>query len=234
MRLDKYLANLGYGSRSQVGNFIKKELVKVNDKVVKDKSFKIDLNIDTVSIDGEIVKKHDDIVIILNKPIGYLSSNASDKYPSVLKLLDEEYQNYDLKIAGRLDVETTGLLIITNSKSLVKKITHPKFLIEKKYITTLNKKLHEKDIEVLKNGVIILDGKGKEYLAKPTKISYSGNKCEITITSGKYHQVRRMFKYIGYDVLELKRISIGKINLEELQLPQGKYKIIKVEDFNYD
>lgn len=227
MRLDKFLSNLKLGSRKEITKDIKKGLVKVDNVVIYDNGFKIDPKNNKVEYNNKLVTFRENINIAIYKPKGYLSANIDQMHQVVISLLPLQYQSYDFKIAGRLDLDSEGLLILTTNGNLVSQITNPRKQIEKTYVVETN--LDIDNFESLLDGVIIKDGKNNNYLAKAIKITkFSSKKFEIVISEGKFHQVKRMFKYLGTEVTGLKRIQIGKLKLGDLK--PGEYFEFKRED----
>lgn len=230
MRLDKLLSNLKYGSRKEVKTLIKDHLIKVNGIIVKTPSQLINVSKDVITINDEEIKYYKQVNIMLYKPIGYLSANVDQLHRTALELLDEDLLRYDLKIAGRLDLNSEGLLIITTSGTFAHKITSPNFKVNKVYEVILNKDIN--DFNELLKGVIIKDGRNLDYLAKALDIKrITNNQLLITINEGKFHQVRRMFQKIGYEVINLKRIKVGNLVLGDLK--PGEYQLFEEDDF-YD
>lgn len=227
MRIDKYLSNLKYGSRSEVRTFIKNGLVKINNKVINDSHFKIDPNKDLIHFDNEEIIYFDELNIMLNKPCGYLSANKDDLHKVAIDLIKEPYNRYDLKIAGRLDLNSSGILLLTTNGKLAHILTSPNSKIDKEYEVVIDKSINNYN-DLLK-GVIIKDGKNNDYLAKALKINKINDKTfHIVINEGKFHQVRRMFLYLGANVLKLKRVRYGNLTLGDLK--EGEYKLFKRED----
>lgn len=227
MRLDKFLSNLKYGSRSDVSKDIKKGLVKVNNNIITNSHYKIDEVNDLVYFNDELVIYREIVNLIVNKPKGYLSANKDEMHDVVISLLKHPYDKFDFKIAGRLDLDSEGLLILTTSGSLVNEITNPNKKVPKTYlVNTLT------DIENYKNlleGVIIKDGKGDDYLAKALNIERISNSYyQIVIDEGKFHQVKRMFRALDTEVTNLKRIKIGNLELNDLEL--GNYREFEKDD----
>ena len=220
MRIDRHLSNLKYGTRSEMTKAIKSGLVKVNDKVITNSHSKIDPNKDIIYFNDELVYYYDIINIMIYKPVGYLSANKDNMHKVVVDLIEDKYKRLDLKIAGRLDLDSEGLLILTTSGSYAHFITSPNNKINKVYEV-----ITEDDIDnynLLLEGVVVKDGKSEEYLAKAIDIKkITNNKYEITIDEGKFHQVKRMFLALNTKVLNLKRIQIGNLNLGNLQ--PGEY-----------
>ncbi|NLK12899.1 MAG: rRNA pseudouridine synthase [Candidatus Phytoplasma sp.] len=221
-RLDQFLSQLKYGSRSEVEKMIKQGLVTVNGVIAKSGRHKIDPLVCEVHMNGQKVFYKEPIDIILYKPQGYISSNKDERYPSVINLIKAPYDRFDFKIAGRLDWDTEGLLILTTDGKLVQKITHPNKKIPKVYEVKLDKSYQEEIINQLLKGVEIKDGKNETYLAKALKLEYQKDLIYITIDEGKFHQVKRMFSSVGYEVIKLKRIKIGHLDLSNLSV--GEYK----------
>lgn len=221
MRLDKFLSNLKYGSRKSIKESIKKRLVSVNGNIVIKEDYQINPSIDQVYFESQLVYYKENLTLAINKPKNYLSATKDNKHLVVTSLLLAPYDRFDFIIAGRLDVDSTGLLILTTDGSLAHKIKNPNNNINKTYEVILDKPF-ETDPSVLLNGVTIKDDWNNDYLAKAQNIIVYDKMVHITITSGKFHQVKRMFRSLDYQVLQLKRIKIGKLNLEDLEL--GKYK----------
>lgn len=225
MRLDKFLANSGVGSRSEVKRFIKDKRVKVNGEVVRSDSFNVDENKDSVFFDDLEVKYKEFYYILLNKPQGYVSAVIDNVYPPVLDLLPE-YQFANLFPVGRLDVDTTGALLLTNNGDLAHKLLSPKYHVDKTYAVEVDKKLDPKLIEEFKKG-IELDGE----LTLPADLVIIDDKTgELTIHQGKFHQVKRMFKKFGYEVTKLSRKSFAFLTVDDLEL--GEYRELTLEEEN--
>lgn len=224
MRLDKLLSNLKYGSRSEIKEYAKKGLITVNDKVIK----KTDINVvesDIININGEEVFHKDRIYLMINKPKGYICANKDGLHKTVLELIGEPYSRYDLMIVGRLDIDTEGLLLITNDGMFSHNMTSPKKDMYKKYFVRLEKPLI--NYEVLEKGIEILDGKNELYKTKEAKIEKLNDyECYIQIKEGKFHQVKRMFEYINNKVIYLRRDEIGSFKLGDLKI--GEYKELNI------
>lgn len=227
MRLDKVLSNLKYGSRKEVKYLIKDGLVLVNDKLITNPEYKVNINQDTITINGEPVFLKEDVHLAIYKPIGYLSANKDQFSSTVFDLVGEPYNRFPLKMAGRLDKDAEGLMILTTSGHFVQNLTHPKNQINKVYETTLDKDFNEKVKEKLINGVEVHDDRQQPYTATALGLSFDKNNVIITIDEGKFHQVKRMFIAVGYNVVKLKRIKIG---LLDLGLNPGEYKEIEIKD----
>ena len=223
MRLDKFLANSGVGSRSEVKRLIKDKRVKVNGEVVRSDSFNVDETKDKVFFDDLEVKYKEFYYILLNKPQGYVSAVIDNVYPPVLDLLPE-YQFANLFPVGRLDVDTTGALLLTNNGDLAHKLLSPKYHVDKTYAIEVDKKLDLKLIKEFKRGVE-LDGE----LTLPADLVIIQDKiAELTIHQGKFHQVKRMFKKFGYEVTKLGRKSFAFLTVDDLEL--GEYRELTLEE----
>ena len=227
-RLQKYLAEAGVASRRKCEEYILQGKVEVNGKIVTELGTKVTSN-DIVKYDGRTLEPEEEkVYILLNKPIGYVTTVheqfGRDKVLDLIKI------NKRIVPVGRLDMYTSGALILTNDGKLVNKLTHPKNEIEKTYNVTLKGKVLEQDIEQLKNGVKI----DNDYITKPAKVKILKideekdiSRIQIIIHEGKNRQVRKMCEAINKKVLALHRSKIGKINVKDLKLGQWKYLSLK-------
>lgn len=220
-RLQKYMAECGVASRRKCEEIILSGRVCVNGEKTVTLGTKVNEE-DVVTVDGKVispVKKH--IYIALNKPIGYVTT-VSDQFdrPTVIDLVSDEIETRIYPV-GRLDYDTEGLLLLTNDGDVTYKLTHPKHTIYKKYVATLNKVPNPRDVEKLRKGVVI-DGK----ITQPAKLDWiKDNIIEISISEGRNRQVRKMFESVGYEVLALKRISMGNISLGNIPLGRWRHLI---------
>lgn len=226
MRLDKFLSQMKFCTRKQAKSFIKLHKVTINEHQISDATFDFDPNIQKISIDNEIIFYEYPIYLALNKPKGYVSANKDELYPCVVDLIKEPYHRFDFKIAGRLDVDTEGLMILSTEGKFVHEITHPNHHLAKTYIAVLDKKFRDENL--LLKGVEIFDGHQHSFIAKALDIKTNEKEVVISIDEGKYHQVKRMFSKVGYEVIYLKRIQIGKLKLKDL-LP-GTYKQVRKDE----
>ena len=235
-RLDKVLANMGYGTRKQVKAIAKSGEVTVNGKVVKDSSEHVNPYEDEIVVSGEklIYKKY--IYLMMNKPPGVISA-TEDKYcDTVIDILEHEDYIFSPAPVGRLDKDTEGLLLITNDGELNHKLLSPKKHVPKKYYAKIEGKVVDEDIEAFKNGVILEDG----YKTLPGELtileSNDISKIEVIIYEGKYHQVKRMFESVGKKVIYLKRLEMGPLKLDDT-LELGEYRELTDEEiealYNY-
>ncbi len=223
------LANLGYGSRKEVKQLLKAGAVKVDDLVVKDAKQQVDTNIQTVTLNGEVIEYKEFIYLMMNKPQGVLSATEDNACETVIDLLEMEDQVYEPFPVGRLDKDTEGLLLITNDGQLAHRLLSPKKHVPKTYFAVIDGEVTEADVGAFARGVILDDG----YETKPGEliILKSGIRSDIklTITEGKFHQVKRMFEAVGKRVVYLKRISMGPLPLDET-LELGEYRELTDEE----
>ncbi|MDD8048820.1 MAG: 16S rRNA pseudouridine(516) synthase [Thomasclavelia sp.] len=222
IRLDKYLSKYGLGSRKDVKKIIKKKLVKVNNDIIIKDNYKLDTNIDKVYLNDELIAFKEFVYLMLNKPKDVVCATKDNAHDTVIDLI-QDYDNYDLFPVGRLDKDTEGLLILTNDGEFAHNLLAPKRHHSKIYKAIVDGKINNEDIEVFKKG-IILDGK----LTQSSNLTVLSNEddssiVEVEIFEGKFHQIKRMFHYIGKEVLYLKRISIKGLNLDE-NLSLGEYR----------
>ena len=228
IRLQKYLAEAGIASRRKCEEYIIQGRVKVNNKVAQ-LGTKINPEKDLVLFDDKkIYIQEESIYILLNKPIGYVTT-AKDQFnrDSVLDLVKT---NKRLVPVGRLDMYTSGALILTNDGDFVYKVTHPKHEIEKTYTVTIKGIVKQEEVEILKKGVEIED-----YITKPAKVKIlktdeerNQSRLEITIHEGKNRQVRKMCEAIGHKVLALHRSKIAGIGVKDI--PLGKWRYLNLKE----
>ena len=245
IRLQKYLADCGIASRRKAEELILQGKVEVNNKIVKELGTKIDNDKDEVKYLGNIIKpeNNEKVYILLNKPIGYVTT-LEDQFdrPTVLDLVKI---NKRIVPVGRLDMYTSGAIILTNDGDFVYKVTHPKHEINKTYTVTIIGKITKDDIKKLQTGVKIDDVKklqngteiNDEYVTKPAKVKIlkideekNQARLAITIHEGKNRQVRKMITSIGKKVIALHRAKIGDIEVKDLEL--GKWRYLKKSEIN--
>ena len=231
MRLDKLLSHAGYGSRRDVKELIKKKHVLVNDEVIRKVNVKVDPKKDVIIVGDEKVDYEEYVYFMLNKPDGYLSATV-DKYDPVVIDLIEGYEHVDLFPVGRLDKDTEGLLLITNDGAINHKLTSPNYAVPKTYYAKINGIVTEEDVDEFSKGVVLDDG----YQTKPGILnilsSAEVSEIELTITEGKFHQVKRMFKSVGKEVIYLKRIQMGEIKLDN-SLKLSEFRKLNEKELNY-
>lgn len=222
LRLDKYLADMGIGTRSEIKEKIKKGLVTVNGETAKRPELKVMPNEDEILVNGIMVSYEKFSYFMLNKPAGFVSATEDGLHKTVLDLLTEQNIK-NLFPVGRLDIDTEGLLLITNDGKLAHQLLAPKKHVAKTYFAKVKGHVDETDVQKMKNGLDI----GEKHPTLPAKlvILNAGEISEITltITEGKFHQVKRMFEAVGKEVLYLKRLSMGTLTLDET-LASGQYR----------
>ena len=217
----KLLTASGIGSRRKIAAVIKRGDVAINGKVIESFNEPVDTAKDVITLDGKriLCRKEPDVYLILNKPKGIVSSTSDDRgRKTVIDILPEKYRDIRIYPVGRLDKESSGLVLLTNDGDLTFRLTHPRFEQEKEYLVQINGELNPEEIAELVKGIYLDDG--KTYPAKVKVSRYPPFSYSIAIHEGKKHQVRRMFAALGHDVLELKRIRLGSLRLN--RLPDGK------------
>lgn len=228
MRLQKYMAKCGVASRRKSEEIIAMARVKVNGFIVTELGFKVDETVDTVLVDGKILKLEEEkVYILLNKPVGYITT-TSDEFgrKKVIDLLSDIDQR--IYPVGRLDCDTSGLLLLTNDGDLAYKVTHPKYEETKKYIAKVSGIPSEKRLEEFRNGLKIED-----YITSDAKVKIidhikKDSILEIIIHEGRNRQVRKMCSKIGHPVIELKRVEVGKIKLGNIK--EGNWRYLKDDE----
>lgn len=224
MRLDKFLANMGVGTRSEVKQFLKKGNVTVNDSIEKSPKCHINPEDDIVMVNGKQITFINHIYIMLNKPKGYISATHDGTNRTVIDLIPE-YQHLDIFPVGRLDKDTEGLLLITNDGQFSHELMSPVKHVSKTYEVISQHTISDDDIEAFKQGITLSDGPVKPALLKRVNETTS----QVTIYEGKYHQVKRMFHAIENEVLELKRLKIANLALDK-NLKSGEYKLLSDDE----
>ena len=228
-RIDKILSNLGYGSRSELKKLCKSGLVKVNGKVINNPGVQVDVENDEILFDGEKVVYKEFIYLMLNKPDGYISATFDKRDPIVLDLIDKEALIFEPFPVGRLDKDTEGLLVLTNDGQIAHRVLSPKKHVPKTYYAKVEGVVTEEDVKAFAEGVTLDDG----YETMPAELeilkSDDISEIELTIHEGKFHQVKRMFESVGKKVVYLKRLSMGKLKLDE-GLALGEYRELTEEE----
>ena len=218
-RLDKFLCDSGVGSRSQVKMILKSGRVTVDGKAEKDGSRKIDPRANTVCLDGEVLGGYRQIVVMLNKPAGFVTATEDPVERTVMELLPQQLRGFDLKPVGRLDKATEGLLLFTNDGDLLHRLISPKKEIPKVYYAQHEGQAGEEDVAAFAAGLTLKD----QTQCLPAKLQPLGpGESLITVCEGKYHQVRRMMASRGMHVTYLERREEGALSLG--QLPRGQVK----------
>lgn len=228
MRLDKYLANAGAGTRTEVKCMIKKSMVAVNGQMIKKPEYKVEAGKDQVVCKGMAVPYEAYRYYMLHKPAGCVSATLDNRDETVLDLLDVD-RKQELFPVGRLDKDTEGLLLLTNDGVLTHHLLSPRHHVEKTYFVRVQGSVNQKEIDRFQEGVEI--GDEKPTLPAKLVILDSGeiSKVELTICEGRFHQVKRMFEAVGKKVLYLKRLSMGTVCLDET-LSKGAYRALTEEE----
>ena len=225
MRLDKFLCDNNIGTRSQVKDFIRKGQVTVNGETVRKPDEKIREESDLVTFQGRELRYQKYIYYMLNKPMGVVSATNDNTAPTVVSLLPTD-AGKDIFPVGRLDKDTTGLLLLTNDGALAHELLSPKKHVDKTYRVTTQKSLSPEDLQRLENGLDI----GDEKLTAPAKATLTENgDLFLTIHEGRFHQVKRMLQAIDNQVLTLERIRFGPLSLDP-SLPRGGYRLLNAEE----
>ena len=225
IRLDKFLCEMEMGTRSQVKDMIKKGLVSVNGDIIKKADFKFDENAARVCVKEKEISYQKFYYYMLNKPAGVVSATVDNHDKTVLDLL-KDAPGKDLFPVGRLDKDTEGLLLITNDGELSHNLLSPKKHVDKAYLVETAEIVTDEMVGQLEQGVDI----GEEKITMPAKVKILEDKrIELTITEGKFHQVKRMLKAVGNEVVYLKRLSMGSLTLDS-GLRLGEYRSLTEEE----
>ena len=223
MRLDKYLCETGFGTRSQVKDLLKKGQVMVNGEVVKKPELKINETTDQILCQGKKTSYQKNIYLMLHKPAGVVSATEDSREKTVLDLVRPEDRKNGLFPVGRLDKDTEGLLLLTDDGELAHRLLSPKKHVDKTYYAKIDGQITEEHVKQFREGLDI--GDEKKTLPAVLTILLSGpvSEIEVTIHEGRFHQIKRMFEAVGCKVTYLKRLSMGSLVLDEtLQL--GEYR----------
>lgn len=227
-RIQKVIAQSGYCSRRKAEDFIKKGLVSVNGNIIREMGYKVN-NDDYIEVEGNsIINKESKVYYLLNKPRGVITSTSDDKNrKTVIDLIADLRRIYPV---GRLDYDTTGLIILTNDGILANLLMHPKNKIDKVYIAKIEGIITKADIQKLEKGIVIGGFKTSKSKAKIIRIDKKNNTSivELTIHEGKNHQVKNMFKALNYNVLKLKREKIAFLTLDGLN--SGEYRTLSIKE----
>ena len=225
MRLDKFLVECGIGSRTEVKKILGNGQVKVNGVITKSSKEQIDEIKDKITCKNEELEYKEFRYYVMHKPSGYITAIDDYREKTVMEVLPEWVIRKDLFPIGRLDKDTEGLLLFTNNGRLSHELLSPKKHVDKIYEVHLRESISDENIKKLESGVIILDN----YFTKEAKVNKVEDKIiELTITEGKYHQVKEMLKAVGNEVFYLKRLSFGKLELGNLK--KGEVIEISLED----
>lgn len=232
MRLDKLLAHCGFGTRRDVKQLIRQTSILVNGKRVHKPNVHVNPDDDDIIVNGALVRYEKYIYLMLNKPDGYLSATEDLYDLTVIDLIPEEFNHFNLFPIGRLDKDTEGLLLLTNDGKLNHYLTSPKHNVKKIYYAHIDGYVTDDDVKRFSEGIILNDG----YRTKPAQLHIieqgPQSKVELAITEGKYHQVKRMFASVNKYVTYLKRIQIGDIKLDQ-NLKLGEIRRLNDKEMNF-
>lgn len=225
VRVDKILSELGFGSRQEIKKYVKAGKVRINDNIVKKPEEKLNSEKDKLYFEGIEVEVEEFETFILYKPAGYVCATKDNVHKTVMELIDSKRKN--IVPVGRLDLDTEGILILTNDGALNHRLVSPASHVDKTYYAVFEGKLDENAVEMTKNGLDIEEGE----VSKPAKLEIiSYNEILLTIHEGKFHQVKRMVKALGGEVTYLKRVAFGGLILDDLKLNKGESrKITEIE-----
>lgn len=225
VRVDKILSELGFGSRQEIKKYVKAGKIRINDNIVKKPEEKLNSEKDKLYFEGIEVEVEEFETFILYKPAGYVCATKDNVHKTVMELIDSKRKN--IVPVGRLDLDTEGILILTNDGALNHRLVSPASHVDKTYYAVFEGKLDENAVEMTKNGLDIEEGE----VSKPAKLEIiSDNEILLTIHEGKFHQVKRMVKALGGEVTYLKRVAFGGLILDDLKLNKGESrKITEIE-----
>lgn len=225
VRVDKILSELGFGSRQDIKKYVKAGKIRINDNTVKKPEEKLDSEKDKLYFEGKEVEVEEFETFILYKPAGYVCATKDNVHKTVMELIDSKRKN--IVPVGRLDLDTEGILILTNDGSLNHRLVSPSSHVDKTYYAVFEGKLDENAVEMTKKGLDIGEGE----VSKPAKLEIiSDSEILLTIHEGKFHQVKRMVKALGGEVTYLKRVAFGGLILDDLKLNKGESrKITEIE-----
>ena len=235
LRLDKYLADMQLGTRSQVKEYIRKGRIRINGEVIKSPDTKIDTQAMEVSFDGNLISYVEMEYYMLHKPAGVLSATMDKKAETVVDLIKEKNRK-DLFPVGRLDKDTEGLLLITNDGALAHELLSPKKHVDKLYFATVLGTMTQHEVKAFQDGLQIHE----DFKALPAKLlidqtyTSEGNAYSdvyVTIQEGKFHQIKKMFEAVGSEVTYLKRLSMGPLQLDE-HLQIGDYRKLTEDELS--
>ena len=223
MRLDKYLCETGFGTRSQVKDLLKKGQVMVNGEVVKKPELKINETTDQILCQGKKASYQKNIYLMLHKPAGVVSATEDNREKTVLDLVSPEDRKNGLFPVGRLDKDTEGLLLLTDDGELAHRLLSPKKHVDKTYYAKIDGQVTEEHVKQFREGLDIGDEKNTLPAVLTILLSGPVSEIEVTIHEGRFHQIKRMFEAVGCKVTYLKRLSMGSLVLDET-LPPEEYR----------
>lgn len=228
LRLDKYLADMGVGTRSEIKQMVRKGQISLNGEIIKKPETKVTVQTDQVTVGGKVITYRKYRYILLHKPAGFVSATEDKKEKTVLELLPGDLRK-DMFPVGRLDKDTEGLLLLTNDGDLAHRLLSPKKHVDKTYYAKVEGKVTYADQHVFEQGVDIGDEKKTMPAKLQILISDEISEILLTIQEGRFHQVKRMFESVGKKVMYLKRVSMGPLFLES-ELTIGTYRELTEEE----
>lgn len=215
MRLDKVLSNSGYGTRKEVKQLVKKGAVSVDGEVARDGGMHVDPENCTIEVNGELLNYRRFVYVMMNKPCGIVSATWDDKYATVVDILPDRFKHFNLFPVGRLDIDTEGLILLTNDGKLAHELLSPRKHVAKRYYALVDGTVTSENIMEFRESIVLEDG----YRTLPADLSIikTGklSEVELVLYEGKFHQVKRMFQALGKKVKYLKRIEMGGLGLDE-------------------
>ncbi|HET1391149.1 TPA: rRNA pseudouridine synthase, partial [Streptococcus pneumoniae] len=231
MRLDKFLVACAVGSRTEVKNLLKAGRVTVNGKKEKSAKLQIDEKIDEIRFDGQVLEYEEFVYYMMNKPKGVISATEDPKHRTVLDLLDDLARSKEVFPVGRLDIDTHGLLLLTNNGQLAHVLLSPKRHVDKTYQAQVKGIMTQEDVETFIKGIPL-----KDFTCQPARLEILSTDAEknqsqirVTIAEGKFHQIKRMVGYCGKEVVDLQRLTMGTLVLDE-NLERGKWRRLTKEE----
>ena len=231
MRLDKFLVACAVGSRTEVKNLLKAGRVTVNSKKEKSAKLQIDEERDEIRFDGQVLEYEEFVYYMMNKPKGVISATEDPKHRTVLDLLDVSAQSKEVFPVGRLDIDTHGLLLLTNDGKLAHALLSPKRHVDKTYLAQVKGIMTQEDVETFAEGIPL-----KDFTCQPARLEIISTDAEknqsqirVTIAEGKFHQVKRMVAYCGKEVVDLQRLTMGTLVLDE-NLQRGEWRRLTKEE----
>ena len=231
MRLDKFLVACAVGSRTEVKNLLKAGRVTVNGK--KEKSAKLQINEerDQIRFDGQVLEYEEFVYYMMNKPQGVISATEDSKHRTVLDLLDDSARTKEVFPVGRLDIDTHGLLLLTDDGKLAHALLSPKRHVDKTYLAQVKGIMTQEDVDAFAKGISL-----KDFTCQPAKLEIvsvdsvkNQSLVRVTIAEGKFHQVKRMVAFCGKEVVDLQRLTMGTLILDE-KLKRGEWRRLTKEE----
>ena len=231
MRLDKYLVACAVGSRTEVKSFLKAGRVTVNGKKEKSAKLQINENTDEICFDGQKLEYEEFVYYMMNKPQGVISATEDPKHKTVLDLLDDLARSKEVFPVGRLDIDTHGLLLLTNDGQLTHALLSPKRHVDKIYLARVDGIMTQEDVETFAQGIPLKDFTCQPAILELVSLDREKNQSlvRVTIAEGKFHQVKRMVAYCGKEVVDLQRLTMGTLTLDE-NLKRGEWRRLSKEE----